>query len=130
MAILNPPNWKPGSVRIRARGIDPLDGLRGHAYIAARNLNKAVTRPDADPSIHQSAVINIIRAEQRRHLVRQIDQAIRESVAVICIDFSKSTVERDRFQADSKEAIGLFNAKAAAAALIERVKRPSRPLQP
>ena len=32
------------AIRIRATARDPLDGLRGHAYIAARGLNQAIQR--------------------------------------------------------------------------------------
>ena len=40
-------DWTVGWVRVRASTLDPFEGLRGHAYIAARGLNKPVERLDA-----------------------------------------------------------------------------------
>jgi hypothetical protein len=34
------PCWSPGAVRIRAKAFDPFAGLRGRAYIAARQLDQ------------------------------------------------------------------------------------------
>jgi hypothetical protein len=36
--------WYPGKVRIRAKAVDPLEGVKGKDYIAARNLGALVQR--------------------------------------------------------------------------------------
>lgn len=55
------------TVRVRAKAVDPYEGLRGHNYIAARGLNLPVARlvPDAScietgkqlPPQHQAIVL-------------------------------------------------------------------------
>ncbi len=58
------PQWVAGTVRIRARAIDPYQGLTGHGYIAARNLRRPVQRVDAAMIAAQSeqAIHNILNA--------------------------------------------------------------------
>ena len=46
MPLIEADNWTVGPARVRASSPDPYAGLRGHAYIAARGLNKPVQRLD------------------------------------------------------------------------------------
>lgn len=57
-----------GTVRIRATAADPYAGLRGHAYIAARNLAQPAKRLDGRTTDQLAAVMNIQTAhcERRR----------------------------------------------------------------
>jgi hypothetical protein len=52
--------WSVGSVRVRASAADPFDGLRGHAYIAARNLNKPVVSLGLDKATREAAALNVL----------------------------------------------------------------------
>lgn len=55
-----------GAVRIRASAPDPLSGLRGHAYIAARKLGKPSQRLNCCPADLLAAVLNIQTAHRER----------------------------------------------------------------
>ena len=60
MPILNPDNWMAGAVRIRAMAKDKFAGLRGHAYIAARNMSKKVKRIEpttGDDMLHEDLMV-------------------------------------------------------------------------
>lgn len=48
MPLIEDDNWTVGPARVRASCPDPLEGLRGHDYIAARGLNKQVQRLGGD----------------------------------------------------------------------------------
>lgn len=48
MPLIEDDNWTVGPARVRASCPDPLEGLRGHDYIAARGLNKPVQRLGGD----------------------------------------------------------------------------------
>lgn len=52
--------WSVGPVRVRASAVDPFNGLRGHAYVAARNLNKPVARLDLDKPEREAAALNML----------------------------------------------------------------------
>ncbi|MGB6054626.1 MAG: hypothetical protein WBG17_05240 [Burkholderiaceae bacterium] len=59
--------WIPGKVRVRASAPDPLCGLRGHAYIAARGLGKPAARLPADDEAERAAArANLIKAINQR----------------------------------------------------------------
>ncbi|HEY0843780.1 MAG TPA: hypothetical protein VGE12_00325 [Noviherbaspirillum sp.] len=60
MPVITPELSCAGAVRIRASAKDQHEGLRGHAYIAARQLDARVQRLDADPQHHAERVQNII----------------------------------------------------------------------
>lgn len=58
-----------GPVRVRATGVDVYAGLRGHAYIAARNLATPAPRLAHNTPGQLAAVLNIQAAahQKRRH---------------------------------------------------------------
>jgi hypothetical protein len=55
-----------GAVRIRARAIDPHEGLRGHDYIAARRLDAPVQRLDTSSDGNTERVKNILHQWPRK----------------------------------------------------------------
>lgn len=54
-----------GAVRVRARATDTYEGLRGQAYLDARQMTRHVTRLDANCPDRLQAVINIIQARSQ-----------------------------------------------------------------
>lgn len=52
----------PGVVRVRAKATDPNEGLRGHAYIQARNLNRPVPKQRADASSREESALRYLSA--------------------------------------------------------------------
>jgi hypothetical protein len=53
-------DWTCGPVRIRAKATDPHEGLRGAAYIAARNLNLRVQRQDPHAAERAEATLRLL----------------------------------------------------------------------
>ena len=60
MPVIKPEPSYVGAVRVRATAIDPHAGLRGHAYIAARGLDRPAGRLDIDAQHHADRVDNIL----------------------------------------------------------------------
>ncbi|RJG06267.1 hypothetical protein D3870_09805 [Noviherbaspirillum cavernae] len=67
MPVIQPDAFSAaGAVKVRAKAVDPLEGLSGHAYVAARKLNQPVPRLDAADPAKEAAARDII-ATVKRH---------------------------------------------------------------
>ncbi len=68
MDVLSNYQWHIGAIRTRAAAVDRFAGLRGHAYIAARQLDAPVRRVDRNTPQKLEAIRNILAARyERRH---------------------------------------------------------------